>query len=65
MKRFLVYTAEGYTESPTSEHVENCQVLGEVEANCEMEAIKVLFERKNWITTSGFSKKAAIAREIV
>lgn len=33
MKRFLIYTAEGYTESPTSKHVENCQILAEVKSN--------------------------------
>ena len=32
MKRFIVYTTEGYTESPTFQEVQNCQVLGEVEA---------------------------------
>lgn len=64
MKRFLIYTAEGYTESPTSKYVENCQILGEVEANSKEEAIDVLFE-KEFRLTSGFSKSAAIAVEIV
>lgn len=64
MKRFLIYTAEGYTESPTSKHVENCQILGKVDSNSKEDAIDALFEKEFWIT-SGFSKDAAIAIEIV
>lgn len=64
MKRFLIYTAEGYTESPTSKYVENCQILGKVESNSKEDAIDALFEKEFWIT-SGFSKDAAIAIEIV
>ncbi len=46
MKLFLVYTAEDHAESPASKFVENCQVLGEVEANCEKEAVEALSERE-------------------
>ena len=65
MKRFIVYTTEGYTESPTSMQVENCQVLGEIEAPNGREAIDTLFEKELWLTELNFSKHAAIAREIV
>ena len=65
MKRFIVYTTEGYTESPTFQEVQNCQVLGEVEAQNEREAIEALFQRELWITECNFSRHAAIAREIV
>lgn len=64
MKRFLVYTTEGYTESPTLKYVENCQILGEVKSNSKNEAIDAIFEKYFW-ETSGFSKNAAIAIEIV
>lgn len=65
MKRFIVYTTEGYTESPTLKQVENCQLLGEIEAQNEREAINLLFQKELWITENDFSKHAAIAREIV
>ena len=65
MKRFIVYTTEGYTESPTLKQVENCQILGEIEAQNDREAIDALFQRELWITEGDFSKHAAIAKEIV
>lgn len=64
MKRFLIYTTEGYTESPTLKYVENCQILGEIESNSKEDVIDALFEKDYWVT-SGFSKSAAIAIEIV
>ena len=65
MKRCIVYTTEGYTESPSLQEVQNCQVLGEVEAQNAREAIEALFQRELWITECNFSRHAAIAREIV
>ena len=65
MKRFIVYTTEGYTESPTLQDVQNCQVLGEVEAQNAREATEALFQRELWITECNFSMNGAIAREIV
>lgn len=65
MKRFIIYTTEGYTEDPAFKQVENCQVLGEIDAQNETEAIDTLFQRESWITEHNFSKHAAIAREIV
>lgn len=64
MKRFLIYTTEGYTESPTLKYVENCQILGKIESNSKEDAIDALFKKDYWVT-SGFPKSAAIAIEIV
>lgn len=64
MKRYLIYTTEGYTESPSSKQVENCQVLGEIEAENCRDAIEALFSKESWISDSGYSRQAAIAREI-
>jgi len=65
MKHFLIYTVEGFTESPTLEPVENCQILGEIDAETSDSAIRSLFERDTWIEKIGFSKNSAVAREIV
>lgn len=65
MKRFLIYTSEGYTESPTMTPIENCQILGITEATDEIEAIDNLFEKETWLTENGFSAGATKAIEIV
>lgn len=60
LRPYLVCTAEGSTSAPNvNVDVENCQVLGMVEANSAAEAIDKLFEQESWIEAAGFSKAKA------
>ena len=44
MKNFVFYTAEGYTESPNGEQVENYQILGFESGNTQDEALQKLLK---------------------
>jgi hypothetical protein len=56
MKSFVFYTYEGYTESPTSEPLENIQLLGfESGKNIKLAKQKLITQRK-WIEKTGFDK---------
>lgn len=65
MKHFLIYTSEGYTESPTMKPIENHQILGTSEATDEIEAIEKLFKKETWLVENGFTIKEAKAIETV
>ena len=39
-------------------------MLGEIEAENCRDAIEALFSKESWISDSGYSRQAAIAREI-
>ena len=43
---------------------ELARVLGEIEAENCRDAIEALFSKESWISDSGYSRQAAIAREI-
>lgn len=48
MKKYLLYTSEGYCEAPDGDSIENCQYLGRVEADNEEEAIDKFFNEEEW-----------------
>ncbi|MCM1169175.1 MAG: hypothetical protein NC324_04490 [Bacteroides sp.] len=55
MNGYVFYTKEGYTEAPNEGcSVENCQVLGFVEAEDEQSACEVLHAENPWIKEAGF-----------
>lgn len=56
MNEYIIYTTAGFTESPTSEEVDNCQVLGRVNAADKDSAIDVLYEENKWIEELGFAR---------
>ena len=64
MKSFVFYTAEGYTESPSGEQVENCQILGFEKGNTQEEALQKLL-KNDWIERLGFKRTEIIAQQLV
>lgn len=65
MKKFIFYTFEGYTESPTGQMVENLQILGFENGKNEDEAFKLLIANNQWIIDSGFDKNKITTIQIV
>lgn len=66
MKTYLFYTMEGYTESPNSNSIENCQLLGEAKGETVEDAFVCLLKNNTWIEENGFHVNAGqiIAREL-
>ena len=53
MKTYLFYTMEGYTESPNSNSIENCQLLGEAKGETVEDAFVCLLKNNTWIRVGG------------
>lgn len=65
MKTFIIYTTQGATSGPNIEtDVENCQVLGTIQANNSADAINELFEKNEWIHNAGFTKDYVLVNEL-
>lgn len=64
MNEYMIYTLEGFTQSPTNEHVENCQILGFVEANSIEQARIILMEENPGIMKSGFNIDKTFVRMV-
>lgn len=64
MNEYIVYTTQGYTLGPDAD-VNNCQILGFIEALSENDAIKRLFENNEWIEEAGFSIDKTTARPLL
>ena len=64
MKKFIFYTFEGYTESPTGKMVENLQILGFEDGENENEAFQTLINNNPWIIKSGFNKDKIISMQL-
>ena len=64
MKSFVFYTAEGYTESPSGEQVENYQIIGFEKGNTQEEALQKLL-KNGWIERGGFKRTEIIAQQLV
>lgn len=63
---YMIYTTEGCTYGPNSSvEVDNCQVLGTIEANSEISAIMKLFKQNEWIRKAGFSQDNAFVRPLI
>lgn len=64
MNRYVFYTEEGYTVSPSGEDVENFQILGFEDGNSLKEAFKTLLDYNTWILESGFSEEKILAKQV-
>ncbi len=62
MKKYIILTNQGFTESPTNKSVENQQVLGYAVGNNENEAIKRLLRENPHIIESGFDEGEIMAK---
>jgi hypothetical protein len=65
MKKFIFYTTEGYTESPTGKTVENFQVLGFEYGENIIKAQKTLINKNQWIVELGFNENKIVGRQII
>ena len=65
MKEFVLYTFEGYTESPTGEMVENIQLLGFEKGVSGKQAKENLISRCKWIEEAGFSKYEIESKQLL
>lgn len=54
MKKYVFYTFEGFTESPTSKECENIQLLGFEEGRNQKDAEKNLIAENKWIKELNF-----------
>ena len=57
MNEYIFYTTEGMTLPPNEdeEEIDNCQILGFVEAKNSSEAKDLLLENNPWIVEAGYS----------
>ena len=65
MKKFILYTIEGYTESPTGKNVENCQVIGFSEGINERQAIEQFLTENIWVKESGFDEGKIMLKQLL
>jgi len=65
MKEFIFYTAEGFTQAPNGEDIENCQLLGCACGKDRDDALNNLLKENPWIVESGFEPREAICKELV
>ncbi len=64
MNRYVCYTAEGYTVAPNGEDIDNCQILGFVDAEDRHDAIEKLLKRNPWIEKYEFTTYDIVAARI-
>lgn len=64
MKEYIFYTAEGFTQAPDGEDIENCQLLGRVYGNDMHDALQNLLNKHPWIEQRGFDPYEAIGKEL-
>jgi len=65
MKRFIIYTTEGYTIAPDNTDIENCQILSFEDANSKEEARDKFFAHHQDLFKHGFSRCKVVCVEIV
>lgn len=65
MNEYIFYTAEGETIAPNqNESIENCQILGFIEADDECEAKKLLLQDNPWIIQAGFCPSKIMVKRV-
>lgn len=66
MNEYIFYTTEGITLPPNDyEDVDNCQILGFVEAINSSEAMDLLLKNNLWIVEKGFSKSKIMVKQVL
>lgn len=64
MKEYIFYTAEGFTQAPDGEDIENCQLLGRAYGKDKHDALSNLLKKNHWIKERGFDPYEAICKEL-
>lgn len=66
MNKYVFYTTEGMTLPPDEdEDVDNCQILGFVEAQNSSEAMDLLLKNNPWIIETGFSMSEIVVKQVL
>lgn len=66
MNEYLIFTLEGETIAPNHDvEVEDCQLLGRVQASTAAEAQHLLLKENPWIEAAGFTESGFILEQIV
>lgn len=64
MNEYLIFTTEGFTESPDNIEVENCQLLGRVTAESKDYAKRNLKKEHAWLEEIGFDVDDVIVEQV-
>ena len=65
MNEYLIYTAEGFTESLENNEVENCQLLGRIQAEDNEQAKDCLKKDNPLIEEIGFDIDSAFVQQVL
>lgn len=65
MNEYIFYTAEGFTQAPNGEDVENLQILGFAKANNENKAFISLLQENSWIKKNEFSLQNIVCKQLL
>ena len=65
MNSYLIYTTEGFTESPENIEVENCQLLGRINAENKEQARTLLRKENPWVEEIGFDIDSAFVQQVL
>ena len=64
MAEYIFYTAEGFTQAPDGEDIENYQLLGLAYGNDKYDALQNLLKENPWIEHRGFDPCGVIGKEL-
>ncbi len=65
MNEYIFYTTEGETIAPNEEvEIENCQVLGRIQARNAEHAKQLLAQKNPWIEEAGFDMSDIIVKQL-
>lgn len=66
MNEYIFYTTEGFTVAPNQNvEIDNCQILGFVNATSLSEAKRLLVKDNPWISAAGFTMDKIMAKQVL
>lgn len=64
LKKYVYYTWEGFTESPSGEWVENLQILAAIDTYSEVQAYQILLKDHSYFADMGFDLRCVGVYEV-
>lgn len=64
MAEYIFYTAEGFTQDPKGDDVDNCQLIGIASGDNVNDAKNNLLKENPWIEERGFDKQALVGKQL-
>lgn len=64
MAEYIFYTYEGYTQDPSGNDVQNCQLMGRSTGDNQREALCNLLDENPWIEEHDFDPDEFICKEL-